>query len=602
MNLSRRLWLMIGFFICVSGAIGGFSFFQAKQILKELDYSNTVNVPRMRNATLVDMMHDGLRSNVFSALYYGRLNDSKHVEALKQENAEFVKNMKEHYGALEKINDDAEIGKALKESESDLDVYTKASTEMVEMVAAGKVPDAEAKVPEFMTKFEILEEKLGTLGDLVEKKSHMQTEAGSKAMVTQALFAIVGILFGAAMGIFTVLQLNRVLRNFMKEIKDTSAKVQSISDKLSASNGQLSSNATETASSLEETVASLEELSSMISLNTENSKKAFEVSEEAQTVAKKGEEDITLLTTAMSSIKSDSKKMEEVVNVIDDISFQTNLLALNAAVEAARAGEQGKGFAVVADAVRSLAQRSSASAKEISQMIKENLNKVERGHTVANQCATSLDKIFQHIKQMTELNGQIAQASQEQNTGLKQINQAMSQLDAASQENALAAESVAAGATESQVQAKIMMGSIDELNAVFFGGGFSSISSSDNEASSFSSKSNQLAAVETPVVAKREAKVEETKTTVAEDKPKVKSAPKAEAKPVQKAESKKADKPEVKKDSAAESNVIPMKKAKKLPPKPVAKAKPAPKAANGRSEFDLGEMPSSNEIKKIENF
>ena len=134
---------------------------------------------------------------------------------------------------------------------------------------------------------------------------------------------------------------------------------------------KLSANATETASSLEETVASLEELSSMISLNTENSKKVHTVSESTKHIAEAGEKNILSLTKAMEEIKSDSKKMEDIVNVIDDISFQTNLLALNAAVEAARAGEQGKGFAVVADAVRSLAQSSSTSAKEISLMIRE---------------------------------------------------------------------------------------------------------------------------------------------------------------------------------------------------------------------------------------
>lgn len=586
MNLSRRLWLMIGFFTCVTGIIGGFSFLEARKILKELDYSNNVNVPRMRYATLIDMMHDGLRSNVFSALYYGRLNEVQQVSELKKENAEFVKNMKDYYAKLEKINDDEEVGKAIKDSDVDLGIYIASSTEVLNLISERKIAEAEAKVPEFMAKFGGLELKLGAMGDLIEKKSELQTAAGSRAMVTQALITIVGILFGVAMGFFTVLQLNRVLRNFMKEIQDTSAKVQSISDKLSTSNGQLSSNATETASSLEETVASLEELSSMISLNTENSKKAFEVSEEAQTVAKKGEDDITLLTTAMSSIKSDSKKMEEVVNVIDDISFQTNLLALNAAVEAARAGEQGKGFAVVADAVRSLAQRSSASAKEISQMIKENLSKVEHGHAVANQCATSLDTIFQHIKQMTELNGQIAQASQEQSSGLRQINQAMTQLDAASQENALAAESVAAGATESQVQSKIMMGSIDELNAVFFGGGLKSISSSDNVTRSFSNKSNQVAALAATAATSKD----------------VKSAAKS------------TEKAKVKTEASHSSNVIPIEKQSrpvaKVPEKSKVKSNlqpnvdsgPATNSVKGRSEFDLGEMPSSNEIKKIENF
>ena len=231
----------------------------------------------------------------------------------------------------------------------------------------------------------------------------------------------------------------------------------------------MSTNATETASSLEETVASLEELSSMINLNTENSKKVYSVSESTKKIAEEGEQNILSLTHAMEEIKGDSKKMEDIVNVIDDISFQTNLLALNAAVEAARAGEQGKGFAVVADAVRSLAQRSSTSAKEINLMIRESLGKVERGSDIAAECNKSLNQIFEQVKQVTELSGQIAQASQEQTSGLKQINQAMIQLDSASQDNAAAAERVSRAATDTQDQSNQVLQVISSMERFVLG-------------------------------------------------------------------------------------------------------------------------------------
>ncbi len=292
---------------------------------------------------------------------------------------------------------------------------------------------------------------------------------GSQTENLFLLITLFGFFAGAAAAALGLRKILNNVRLYTRDLGQSSLKVKTLAQRLSDSNTQLSANATETASSLEETVASLEELSSMISLNTENSKKVFSVSESTKHIAETGEKNILSLTRAMEEIKSDSKKMEDIVNVIDDISFQTNLLALNAAVEAARAGEQGKGFAVVADAVRSLAQRSSTSAKEINLMIRESLGKVERGSDIALDCNKSLNQIFEHVKQVTELSGQIAQASQEQTSGLKQINLAMIQLDSASQDNAAAAENVLRGATDTQDQSNHALEILGAMEHFVFG-------------------------------------------------------------------------------------------------------------------------------------
>ena len=292
---------------------------------------------------------------------------------------------------------------------------------------------------------------------------------GAQAQNLFLLTMLFGFFAGAASAALGLRKIQNDIKQYTRGLGQSSIKVKTLAQSLSDSNTQLSANATETASSLEETVASLEELSSMISLNTENSKKVFSVSESTKHIAEAGEQNILSLTKAMEEIKNDSKKMEDIVNVIDDISFQTNLLALNAAVEAARAGEQGKGFAVVADAVRSLAQRSSTSAKEINLMIRESLEKVERGSDLATDCNKSLKQIFEQVKQVTELSGQIAQASQEQTSGLKQINQAMIQLDLASQDNAAAAENVLRASTDTQDQSNHVLEMIGAMEHFVFG-------------------------------------------------------------------------------------------------------------------------------------
>jgi len=217
---------------------------------------------------------------------------------------------------------------------------------------------------------------------------------------------------------------------------------------LTGSSRSLSEASTNSAASLEETVASLEELTSMIRLNADNAKLASDLSAVSKTNAELGVKEIQSLNTSMTGIVASSKKMADIVNVIDDIAFQTNLLALNAAVEAARAGEQGKGFSVVAEAVRALAQRSAVSAKEISGLISESVEKVESGQKTVVSSSQVLQKIVESVNKVANLNNEIASASAEQSTGVGQISQAMNQLDQASQTNAASSETISAASTQ----------------------------------------------------------------------------------------------------------------------------------------------------------
>ncbi|WII72046.1 methyl-accepting chemotaxis protein [Bdellovibrio sp. 22V] len=245
--------------------------------------------------------------------------------------------------------------------------------------------------------------------------------------------------------------------------------VASAVEQLNEAGNSLSQSSTEAAASLEETVAALEEMSSMVQMNSDNAKQAAALSASSRDAAETGEREIQTLIQSMTEISKSSKKIEEIISVIDDIAFQTNLLALNAAVEAARAGEQGKGFAVVAEAVRALAQRSAAAAKDITTLIKDSVSQIENGSEIADKSGTVLSNIVNSVKKVSDLNTEIAAASSEQTTGIQQISKAMNQLDQAAQSNAASAEEIAATSGEINNLAMTSQNLTVELNTIVLG-------------------------------------------------------------------------------------------------------------------------------------
>ena len=212
---------------------------------------------------------------------------------------------------------------------------------------------------------------------------------------------------------------------------------------IAAGNDSLSQRTEEQASSLEETASSMEQLTSTVKQNAENASHASRQAEETRRSAEKGGEVVTKAVNAMSGINQASKKIADIIGVIDEIAFQTNLLALNAAVEAARAGEQGRGFAVVAGEVRNLAQRSATSAKEIKELINDSVQKVEAGTELVNASGRTLTEIVAGVGKVTAIVAEIAAASREQSAGIEQVNQAVMQMDDLTQQNAALVEEAA---------------------------------------------------------------------------------------------------------------------------------------------------------------
>lgn len=236
------------------------------------------------------------------------------------------------------------------------------------------------------------------------------------------------------------------LAKIIGSVRDTTETIVVASGQIAGSSQDLSARTEQQASSLEETATSMEELTSTVTQNADHARQANQLAVNASTAATKGGEVVVQVVGTMRSIDESSKQIVEIISVIDGIAFQTNILALNAAVEAARAGEQGRGFAVVAAEVRSLAQRSAAAAKQIKELIVDSVGKVETGSALVQRAGATMDEIVASVRRVTDIMGQIVEATQEQSSGIAQVNQAVSQMDQVTQQNAALVEEASAAA------------------------------------------------------------------------------------------------------------------------------------------------------------
>ncbi|MFD2294876.1 methyl-accepting chemotaxis protein [Massilia sp. GCM10020059] len=244
------------------------------------------------------------------------------------------------------------------------------------------------------------------------------------------------------------------LAGIIGNVRQGTETIATASGEIASGNQDLSERTEQQASALEETASSMEELTSTVRQNADNARQANQLAVSASEVAVKGGAVVAQVVDTMGSIDASSKKIVDIISVIDGIAFQTNILALNAAVEAARAGEQGRGFAVVAAEVRSLAQRSAAAAKEIKDLIDDSVEKVEVGSSLVNQAGSTMNEVVDSVRRVTDIMSEIMAASQEQSAGIEQVNQAISQMDEVTQQNAALVEEAAAASASMQDEAQ----------------------------------------------------------------------------------------------------------------------------------------------------
>jgi methyl-accepting chemotaxis protein len=378
--------------------------------------------------------------------------------------------------------------------------YREQADRVIALVDQGKKDEATTVLESAMTpaqnNYETVLEAMKTLqDDRAATASNMVIEAGQDVRATVVVTAAIALLVAVAMSILiirsitkplnralTVAQrvaagdltsvvevdskdevgqlmlalreMNTSLARMVGEVRSGTDSIATASKEIAAGNVDLSQRTEEQASSLEETASSMEELTSTVKQNAENAKQANQLAAGASAVAVRGGMVVGQVVTTMSSINDSSKKIVDIISVIDGIAFQTNILALNAAVEAARAGEQGRGFAVVASEVRTLAQRSAAAAKEIKGLISDSVDKVEDGTRLVDEAGKTMDEIVTSVKRVTDIMAEITAASQEQSQGISQVNTAVTQMDEVTQQNAALVEQAAAAAESLQEQAE----------------------------------------------------------------------------------------------------------------------------------------------------
>jgi len=306
--------------------------------------------------------------------------------------------------------------------------------------------------------------RVGTVVQWTDRTQELSTEEEVNAVVTGAVDGdlTVRIAEEGKDGFFKTLAhgMNALIGNMAEVIRQMASAAREVSsgaEEISRGNLDLSQRTEEQASSLEETAASMEEMTTTVKNNADNAAQANQLASAAREQAERGGKVVSSAVSAMNEINMASKRIADIIGVIDDIAFQTNLLALNAAVEAARAGEQGRGFAVVASEVRNLASRSAGAAKEIKALIQDSVSKVDEGATLVDQSGKSLNEIVSGVKKVTDVMAEITVSSREQASGIDQVNKAVMSMDAVTQQNAALVEQASAASQTLTEQAANLM-------------------------------------------------------------------------------------------------------------------------------------------------
>ena len=506
MKLGLRLGLGFGIVLVLMLVLGAISYQRLGDLDKEIDRTVTVQFPKTVQANNVIDAINGIARHLRNAYIYSGAEQQKSIDSIAGERKVINENLEK----LDKSITSVKGREMLKKVAETRAAYVADQDKFLELLKADKKADIIALMQGGLRKTQT--EYLKAVNDLINFQTEVMTEDGKAAgalaeaaqrmmLILSAVAALLTVFFAwfitrsitvplnEAVGVaqrvaagdltsnvevkskdetgqlmLALKDMNDSLKKIVGEVRSGTEAIGSGTKQIASGNADLSQRTEEQASSLEETASSMEELTSTVKQNAENAKQANQLALGASTVAVKGGQVVSEVVTTMSSINESSKKIVDIIGVIDGIAFQTNILALNAAVEAARAGEQGRGFAVVASEVRNLAQRSAAAAKEIKALIGDSVDKVGAGTKLVDEAGKTMEEIVNSVKRVTDIMSEITAASQEQSAGIEQVNQAITQMDEVTQQNAALVEEAAAAAESLEEQAQNLQAAVAIFN------------------------------------------------------------------------------------------------------------------------------------------
>lgn len=512
MTIGAKLRLLMVFLVITLITTAAITFWTSNRFVTQVNDLVDVQLPGVSNMILADMMHDGIRANVYRAILVSKTGSAEDKKETKEESKEFGDNITNYINNLEKLNIHPETRAAIAPALPRIAEYVKSAGEIVDIALSGDEEKARASLPAFNEKFEALEKELGTLGDLVRADS-AQSAVSAGAIKSQAMYLnIVSLVIGIILLIFFAAviraqqgQLKDIIDNLIKE----SNRISNTADNLTQAAQNLSASTEQQSSAFQESAAALEEITATVSTTESNSRQLDSNARVSFESASNGKETIEKMLAAMGDINSSNTAMmrqiedgnkrigdiirvigdiEEKTKVINDIVFQTKLLSFNASVEAARAGEQGKGFAVVAEEVGNLAEMSGNAAKEISDMLSNSVstvevivnenrtkveslaydgkNKVEQGIQIANKCGSALEEIVFQASNINTLISEITTAVKEQSKGISEVSKAMGLLDQSSSQNSVISKENLESSKELQDQVQKLEGVIKSLSGM----------------------------------------------------------------------------------------------------------------------------------------
>jgi methyl-accepting chemotaxis protein len=510
MSIGKKLALMVG---CVSFFIITVFALMAALVLQQDKQSRTyseVDVPAMKYMKDVQIITLELRRYEKDMLLNMKSRDK--LEGYEKKWSEQVSALRETTEKTLNLPIDVHAIQHIEKTPPLLVQYESGMRNVISNIKSGKISDpvaANLEIDKFKNSIRDLLVIAGETVKIVNDKADEVDRENKKALEMSKIILAIGILFGLILlavlgGLFArqftqpLKEATRIatlvsngdltqsipvksadevgqlcsafnqmidsLKKLVSEVRNSVDHVSSASSQIVQGNLDLSSRTEQQASSLEQTAASMEEFASSMQSNSVATKEAVNYVRNASLVAQRGGEVVGQVVNTMGEIEASSKKINDIIGVIDGIAFQTNILALNAAVEAARAGEQGRGFAVVASEVRNLAQRSASAAKEIKSLIQESVSKVGEGSRLVGDAGQTMADIVNGVQAITDIMDRISNSTMEQNSGISQVNQAVGQLDQMTQQNAALVEQASAAATSLQQQASRLSTAVGFFN------------------------------------------------------------------------------------------------------------------------------------------